>query len=127
MPSNKLMNRPATARRTVTIGFVFGCVLGGVATATGLLRALSLFGVWEGGMWLAFGLAPLALFFAARWQKAGGEALGFALGFAVGVLPGALYLTRGLPAYELGFPMGMSVLCGLILAPLIVAIRRQLS
>jgi uncharacterized membrane protein YGL010W len=74
-------------------------------------------------MWPLLVLAPLALWFAAKRQRAADEAVVLALGAGLGLAPIAWLEGRGQPAYEFWFPLAIASLAALVLAPLYVALR----
>jgi len=103
---------------TALVGLTLGA---GLAVVVGVWR-LSFYGFWGGLMWPLLIWAGVALWITVRKQKAATETVTLAAGTIVGMAPVVWLETRGMPFYEVWFPLVMGLLLALGLSPLYVAI-----
>jgi hypothetical protein len=117
-----------SVRSRLLLPLFVGAVIGFVSGAFRGAMVLAFIGFWGGLMWVLVLSGPVGLWYSARHQHAGGEALTLSTGFSFGLVPWAFYdwyVLRGLNQGEIWFPIALAFLVGLTLAPLFVAIRRS--
>jgi type IV secretory pathway TraG/TraD family ATPase VirD4 len=119
-----------TNSRSTALAFGIGAIIGFVGGAAHGAPILMFFGFWAGLMWPLLILAPLALWFCIRRQRAAREGLRFAFGISLGLMPWAWfdwYAGRGVNGNEIWFPIVLALLVGCVFAPLYVALSRSIT
>jgi hypothetical protein len=102
------------------VGIALGCARGGLL--------LTFAGFWGGLMWVLMATGPLALWYAARRQRAVAESISIGLGVAGGLTPWAIHewlVRESLNSNEVWFPVVLAFLLGVTISPALVGLGRS--